>query len=206
MTQQEHDRIELFTKNNFNRIFKEKEVFAFKEPIELFYDAYSKKPVDINKAIIREIYDHYYQSIGLVQKTSKQGDCEKKCNVCKKTLPKDNFYKMHDKKNDFDFLSWQCKSCFSEYKKQWREKNKDLLIEKKRKYYLENKISLLAKGKVWASNNKDKVNAASRKWRENNAEKMKQIRRDYELKNKEKISLRKKLKRIERKMSLDAVR
>lgn len=35
---------------------------------------------------------------------------------------------------------------------------------------------------------------------------MKQIRKDYELKNKEKISLRKKLKRIERKLSLDAVR
>ena len=197
MTQKEHDVLARFAEFNFKKIFGINQKFTDAEPIEFFYEAYSKKPIDIHEAIVREIYDHYYKTIGSIQKSSKNGNCEKKCNGCKKTLQKDSFLIKYDRKNDFHFLSYKCKECLSADKKkkmldlEYREK----VNQKKREYYQKNKEKHLERGKIWAANNKDKVNASTKKWRENNKEKMKEIHRNYELNNKEKIALRKKIRR-----------
>jgi predicted patatin/cPLA2 family phospholipase len=67
--------------------------------------------------------------------------------------------------------------------KEWRNNNKEKLLEKHKEYYQNNKEKLLEKHKEYRENNKEKIKEYKKEYRENNKEKIKQYYDD----NKEKI-------------------
>jgi hypothetical protein len=113
MTVAEHDKIANLTNFHFNRIFGSNAKFCEKEPIEFFYEAYAKKNNDdLIKAIVKEIHEEYFKTIGNIQRAAKQeSSFEKKCCKCKKTLDSSCFRKVYDKKYQFSHLYSYCRSC-----------------------------------------------------------------------------------------------
>ncbi len=89
----------------------------------------------------------------------------KKCSKCKKKLKLEKFYKDRYKK---DGLKSQCKKCINKSEKkyrennpikfkQYREKNRDKIIQQKKKYYLNNKTEINKKRKLFNLNNREKI-------------------------------------------------
>lgn len=68
------------------------------------------------------------------------------CEVCKRIVE--------------SLITGKCVRC---YKREWRENNKDKIIERRRTYYQENKDILAEKGKLWQEENKDRWNEIQRK-------------------------------------------
>ena len=109
---------------------------------------------------------------------------EKPCTKCKKVKPLSEFRK---RKNG---LRSECKECERKYRKVqgkiYREKNREILIEKQKQYYQNNKEKVLASQKKYKENRNqdliDREKESKRKWRENNKDKAK----EYRLKNREK--------------------
>ena len=91
----------------------------------------------------------------------------------------------------------QCKICYnqqkkkydnSEYKKAYREKNKEKIAEYHRNYREKNKDLLRKKRKIYVENNKEKIAESKRRYVELNKEKIANHNKEYCLLNKEKIS------------------
>lgn len=80
----------------------------------------------------------------------------KRCSKCREAFPKTNEYFGACKQN-VDGLEGQCKSCVAIYQKKYRNKNKDVLLEKKKLYYLENKEIILEKVNEYQCKNADAV-------------------------------------------------
>lgn len=78
----------------------------------------------------------------------------------------------------------------SEYQKQYREKNKEILKIKALVRYEKNKKSLKIKAAIRYQKNKNIYNAKSKKYREDNIEKLKLYDKNYNIKNKEKIKIK----------------
>jgi hypothetical protein len=143
MTLAEHDRIANLTIFHFDRIFGSNVAFCEKEPIEFFYEAYSKKPDDLIKAIVKEIHEEHFRTIGNIQRAVKTTNSfDKKCCKCKKILDSTFFRKVYDKKYQFTHLFSYCKSCCTimareRYQKnvQHREKHLERCERYKKKYH-----------------------------------------------------------------------
>jgi len=114
---------------------------------------------------------------------------KKQCKKCESLKDKCEFNKTRSQK---DGLSYYCKKCESQYKKEYYKKNKDKLLEKYKKYYEENKEARAELGKRWREKNKEKCNEYSKKWVKNNPEKRRASIKKYEEKNKEKGKARRK--------------
>ena len=95
----------------------------------------------------------------------------KRCSKCGewKVASTVNFYKKKDGKYG---LNSRCKKCRAEYKKQYRENNKDKIAEYKKQYYENNKEKLAEQHKQYYENNKDKILEYSKQYRENNKDKI----------------------------------
>lgn len=139
MTKQEHDKIAGYSQKHFSRIFGEKAKFSEKESVEFFYDAFAEKPADIYKAILQKIHEHYFRTIGKIQRSSKEvNSYEKKCNRCKVTFDSSNFYQLYDKRYEFKHLSSYCKKCSSEMSKENYPKYKHSYLKASKKYHDKN--------------------------------------------------------------------
>lgn len=78
--------------------------------------------------------------------------------------------------------------------KEWREDNKEIILEKKKEYYENNKDKIAEKDKERHKKNKQVRNEQSKKWRENNLDKALENAKLYRQKNKEIINEKKKEK------------
>ena len=59
--------------------------------------------------------------------------------------------------------------------KEWREKNKEILLEKRREYIKQNSEKLKKEFKEWANNNKEKIAERQKKYYQDNREKISKI-------------------------------
>lgn len=97
------------------------------------------------------------------------------CTKCKEHYPPTAEYFSRNKSKTDGFESI-CKACTSKQQRDWRERNREYVLESKRNYYHSNREYNLVK---------------SKEWRENNAEYKKQKDREYAQKNKKQVSARK---------------
>lgn len=58
------------------------------------------------------------------------------------------------------------------YKKEYREGNKDKILEHKKEYYEDNKDKILEHRKEYYKDNKDQINERCKKWYEQNKDKI----------------------------------
>jgi len=65
----------------------------------------------------------------------------------------------------------------SEYRKEWRENNKERITQRKKKDYQNNKEKIQQKRKKDYENNKEKILKKEKEYRENNEEKIKERRK-----------------------------
>jgi len=100
----------------------------------------------------------------------------KQCKKCGEWKDKDNgFGKRKSSKDGYKTI---CKRCKSEYDKKYREKNKELIIEKRKKYY---------------QKNKENIKEKSKNYREENIEKHKKDKKNYSIKNQKELKEYRKL-------------
>jgi hypothetical protein len=98
------------------------------------------------------------------------------CNICKKSLPTENFHKCNSITRGYQY---KCKACVSAYDKtvermeyqkekvkDWRESNPDKRAEQKKRHYLKYKDKIDQRAKDWYNNNKERYrgNAMLRKY------------------------------------------
>jgi len=126
------------------------------------------------------------------------------CNKCKETKPYTEFYKDSNKK---DGVATYCKVCkdikarryyqnnkdkVQAYKKEWVNKNKDVVAKYRQKYQETNKEMLVGYRKDYYAANKEDIKARATKWQSENKEHRAQYHKEYREKNKEKLRLQKK--------------
>ncbi len=102
----------------------------------------------------------------------------KKCNMCLIDKPLSDFNKCKKHKDE---LTYWCKSCvsqykkenkirFSEYQKQYVAKNKDRIKKRKKEYSVKNRKKLAKSAEKWRQKNKEKVRNYHRRYLEKNRE------------------------------------
>lgn len=110
-----------------------------------------------------------------------------------------------EKDNDFFYINRNvCKSCISDYRKNWVKNNKDVMNNHSKEWRKNNLDKTKNIQKNWYNNNKenvkiyrkdyieknyDKVKDSWRKYRENNKEKIKNNRKDYTQNNRKRLNL-----------------
>jgi hypothetical protein len=127
----------------------------------------------------------------------------KQCRKCKNVKPVDGFNKH---KYTRDGLRGDCKACA----KQYRQDNKEAIVEQKKQYYQANKIAIVEKSKQYYQDNKEAVDEYKKQYRQTNkgalAKKQKQYQQDnketiaeykkqYQKDNREKINAKKRRRR-----------
>ncbi len=111
-----------------------------------------------------------------------------KCKITKELIEFGNDKKRKDEKNIY------CKKCISEktkassektkiYKKQYRENNKQKIIDGKKKHFIKNRETILEKNKEWRKENNDKVLLQKRKYYEDNKEHLIEYKHTHYLKH-----------------------
>lgn len=167
MTQQEHDSLLNFTKSKYNTIFGNLD-YKQLEVQDFFYNAFAKKPVDIKKEIVSEIYSAYRFFIGEIQR--KKGfdiAFEKKCNICKKTKESSLFRNRYSNHYQFSYLNYCCKDCeIIVNSNKVVDKEKRAKIAKN--WYLKNREICILRAKNWRENNIETNRVHQKKYREKN--------------------------------------
>ena len=80
----------------------------------------------------------------------------KRCTKCGENKPNTNEYFAFQNKSK-GTLQARCKVCVNEYRKKYRENNKDKIKEYKKEYYENNKDKIKESRKEYRENNKDKI-------------------------------------------------
>lgn len=91
----------------------------------------------------------------------------KKCSTCQEVKPLDSFNRNACKK---DGRANQCKECCRAYGAEYREKNKDRVVETKKLYREKNKDRIAEAKRIYHEKNKDRVAETKRLYRERNGE------------------------------------
>jgi 5-methylcytosine-specific restriction endonuclease McrA len=121
------------------------------------------------------------------------------CNKCERELPATDVYFQKRKNRKFGVVS-TCKECFSEYQRQYRQKNKEKIAKTKKVHYQKNKEQVLEHQKEYQQRNKEKISERRKRYyqknkcriaeyQKNNKEKIAEYRKDYVKENKEKFVL-----------------
>lgn len=84
----------------------------------------------------------------------------------------------------------QCRVCWNETKKRWKQKNKYKVKKSNRKYVENNYERVLESNRKSKQKHKEKIRLARQKYREKNREKLKEQNRKYYTKNKELIRIK----------------
>ena len=102
----------------------------------------------------------------------------KKCTKCGRWLvaSKANFYM--SKTGKYGLLA-QCKECMKKHNKQYRETNKDKVLEKLKRYRENNKEKIAKYHKQWYQDNKEKEFERVKQWQEANKEKVAEKSKRY---------------------------
>lgn len=100
----------------------------------------------------------------------------KQCSKCKEVKPVTEFSK--DKSNK-DGLHSYCKSCVSQYQKEWYKNNKETVHQNWKKWIArgDNKEKKAKYDKEYHKTHKEKVSAKAKQWRETNKEKIYQYKK-----------------------------
>jgi hypothetical protein len=80
------------------------------------------------------------------------------------------------------------KEQISAKRKIYKEKNKDLILQKQRESYQNNKEKILQQQKLYHDKNKDEINAKKREFRANNKEYFNQQKKEWVDKNRERVN------------------
>lgn len=100
----------------------------------------------------------------------------KKCSVCGRELPVENFHKNSKSKDEHNSI---CKECKSSKDKKYREKNKDVINAKKKEYYQEHKDEILAKSAEYRETHKAEKAESDKRYAQENKEKIQQYQKEY---------------------------
>jgi hypothetical protein len=102
--------------------------------------------------------------------------------------------------NKLNCINKQNSFCIKKlYKKQYREQNKDKIIQRNKQYYEQNKDKYKEHNKQYREQNKDKCKEHNKQWREQNKDKCKEHNKQYREQNKDKINQRKRERREQNK-------
>lgn len=94
--------------------------------------------------------------------------------------------------DDFSLGRNVCKTCISDYQKEWRKKNKKKMAMHSKNYRQNNLKKVKSFQKNWYENNSENAKEYSKNYRKDNQEKVKKTWREYRKNNKEKIKKQKK--------------
>lgn len=108
----------------------------------------------------------------------------KTCKKCGEEKPKTSDY-FPKRKGSEDGLRGDCKKCYKESQKKYREKNKEKVEEYHRNYYRENKTMLLDKAKAYYNSNTMKIYNYQKVYNEKNKEHIKIRQKEYASKRKD---------------------
>ena len=110
----------------------------------------------------------------------------KKCTKCGRWLvaSKANFYM--SKTGKYGLLA-QCKECMKKHNKQYRETNKDKVLEKLKRYRENNKEKIAEYQKQYYEDNRDKIAESRKQYYEDNKDKLIEYQKQYCEGNKDKV-------------------
>lgn len=83
--------------------------------------------------------------------------------------------------------------------KQWREQNKNVLLQKRKNYYEQNKDKIIQQKKEYNEQNKDKITQYMKEWRNQNKDVIVEKRKEHYQENKDKITKQTKIYREQNK-------
>ena len=108
----------------------------------------------------------------------------KKCSKCGKWLVAStvNFHKHKGYRYGLNSI---CKECKNKYNNQWREANRDKIIEINKQYYEVNREKVLERNKQYRQNNKDKIAKKKKQYYQDNKEKISERNKQWKLDNPE---------------------
>ena len=110
----------------------------------------------------------------------------KECTKCGEWLVANN-YNFHKQKNGKWGLQSRCKKCKNNTNKQWRENNKEHIMEYRKKYHKNNKEYNKERNKKWCENNKEYRKEYRKEYYKNNKNYFKEHSKGWRRDNPEKI-------------------
>lgn len=114
------------------------------------------------------------------------------CNICNLEKNINEFPKTQDNKGNTVYRN-QCKKCWNEKLKSYREKNKDRIKANDKRSYINNRDIRLARQKIYREKNKDKIKAKARYAYYNDEKRQETIRKNnerYRKRNRERILIK----------------
>jgi exonuclease VII large subunit len=119
----------------------------------------------------------------------------KVCSKCKQEKPFEEFSKKASSKDGYRS---HCKDCCKQYReqnkerileqrKQYREQNKERILEQRKQHYEQNKERILERNKQYREQNKEHYREYFKQWREQNKERILEYRKQHYEQNKEQI-------------------
>jgi len=130
---------------------------------------------------ILEFYNSYKKKYGYEYK--------KVCKIC--NIEKD-LHSFHKHKISKDGLAYHCKNCSTEKGKEYREKNKEKLLNQKEIYIQQNKELVKKRKKEWAIINKKHVSIKKSNWYKNNKKRVSIRMEKWNKEHKEEVAIKKK--------------
>ena len=106
----------------------------------------------------------------------------KTCTKCGETKSLDDF---HRDKTGVGGRRSDCKECVREYKRRYREENRDKVLEYKRRYHEENRDKRLESHRRYYEENRDKAREYRRRHYEENRDKVLESQRRYREENRD---------------------
>lgn len=100
----------------------------------------------------------------------------KLCTKCKEGKPLDQFHKQRAQPDGHKSI---CRTCAKVYKRQWYERNKQIVLEQNRQWRHNNKEHLAELVKRWEGENKDRVRQMRARWRGQSKEQIREYRARY---------------------------
>lgn len=107
-----------------------------------------------------------------------QNDSTKRCNECGETKPHEDFYLRKTGKKA-GMLSYICRACDSEKRRQYRQSDPERARRQRRRYYKANRESVIEKQKRYAEANAEKVDAYQKQYRDEHQEDRKSYMQEY---------------------------
>jgi len=104
----------------------------------------------------------------------------KLCKVCLTRKPLSDF---SANSNTADKLRPNCRSCVSEYNREYRKKNRDHILKLNREYVANNRGHMREKTKQWRADNPDKAKESNSQYYQNNRDKQLADAKERYLKN-----------------------
>lgn len=110
----------------------------------------------------------------------------KQCNTCKEEKSVLLFSPSFDGKFG---VRGSCKGCCNKKAKDYRVRNRDIVLEKGKQHYYNNKDYYKNKHAEWVNNNFERNKENAKKYRDANKDRISKLSKEYNIRNKERIRL-----------------